>query len=465
MKLKTLSLVNYRGFEQLEIKFQDDVNVIAGVNGVGKSSILHVLCIIFGHVLRQMLPSKVRFYLGIEDDDIFEGANFLTYSSIFTYENQSFQIGARKTDFFKRTNFQGDLVWLFKNAERSIEKERRGKNNPQLTWEESEIEDVRTAAEIIEGWNIRVARSGNSVPINSDFITKENRLRIRNEKSPNPLVIYFSTERQNLKVPTKLVTASPLSITGAYSHALVSRAIDMKSFMQWFRVQEELGGQLRAQLVSKLKKAAEEFAGFSDFKIEQEPRLRFMVKKNETWLSTRQLSDGERGLLALIFDLTRRLTIANPFLDDPIADGEAIVLIDELELHLHPSWQRHVLRRLKNTFKNCQFIVTTHSPQIIGQVKPESLILLHREADKIAAKTVTQSFGMSSDWVLQEVMGTPARDLEIERNFNAIYDAIDEDNLKVARERANALEQEVGLFPDLQQVKSMLDRLEMLRDA
>ena len=84
-----------------------------------------------------------------------------------------------------------------------------------------------------------------------------------------------------------------------------------------------------------------------------------------TNLDVLQLSDGEKCTLALFGDIARRLAIANPSLDDPL-QGDGVVLIDELELHMHTSWQRKVIFMLKKTFPNIQFIITTHSPQILG---------------------------------------------------------------------------------------------------
>ena len=86
-----------------------------------------------------------------------------------------------------------------------------------------------------------------------------------------------------------------------------------------------------------------------------------------TNLDVLQLSDGEKCTLALFGDIARRLAIANPSLDDPL-QGDGVVLIDELELHMHTSWQRKVISMLKKTFPNIQFIITTHSPQILGEV-------------------------------------------------------------------------------------------------
>jgi predicted ATP-binding protein involved in virulence len=76
----------------------------------------------------------------------------------------------------------------------------------------------------------------------------------------------------------------------------------------------------------------------------------------------------EKGFITLIGDIARRLAIANPESKNPLL-GEGIILIDEIELHLHPSWQIEIISQLRSTFPNCQFIVTTHSPLVISSIK------------------------------------------------------------------------------------------------
>ena len=122
-------------------------------------------------------------------------------------------------------------------------------------------------------------------------------------------------------------------------------------------------------------------------------------------LPVAQLSDGERGLLAMVFDLTRRLTQANPEMEDPAAEAEAVVLIDEIELHLHPGWQRRIVRNLTETFPKCQFIATTHSPQLIGEVEHDRIQII---ADG-QVYSPTHSFGVDSSRVLEEIMGADPR--------------------------------------------------------
>ena len=86
-----------------------------------------------------------------------------------------------------------------------------------------------------------------------------------------------------------------------------------------------------------------------------------------------QLSGGQRAILALAADLAWRMAQGNPHLEDPLA-SEAIVLIDEVELHLHPSWQQRILNDLRRTFPNAQFIVSTHSPQVLTTVEPKNIV-------------------------------------------------------------------------------------------
>ena len=105
------------------------------------------------------------------------------------------------------------------------------------------------------------------------------------------------------------------------------------------------------------------FPDISNPHIELNP-LRLAVTLNGETLDLMQLSDGYKTLLGLVIDLSMRMGLANPHLDDPLS-AEAVVMIDEVDLHLHPSWQRRVLADLLRTFNNTQFIVTTHSPFIV----------------------------------------------------------------------------------------------------
>ena len=95
--------------------------------------------------------------------------------------------------------------------------------------------------------------------------------------------------------------------------------------------------------------------------------LRFMVSQGQEPLDITQLSDGYQTLMGLVMDLSARMAMANPHLADPLA-AEAIVMIDEVDLHLHPAWQQRVVGDLLRTFPNAQFVLSTHSPFVVESI-------------------------------------------------------------------------------------------------
>lgn len=164
-----------------------------------------------------------------------------------------------------------------------------------------------------------------------------------------------------------------------------------------------------------------------------------MITKNNQEFSLTQLSDGEKLMIAMVGDIARRLAIANPGLDDPL-QGEGVVMIDEIELHLHPKWQRMIIPRLTKTFPNLQFIVTTHSPQVIGEVKDGKVFLLWQDEDSILAEELDYYYGWDSNRILEELMETPHKNEEIEEKITDLYRLIDKNDI----EGAKKLRQELG---------------------
>jgi hypothetical protein len=166
---------------------------------------------------------------------------------------------------------------------------------------------------------------------------------------------------------------------------------------------------------------------FGNLRIQEQPRLGFVVDKRGQPFYLHQLSDGERGLLALVFDLTRRLAIANPDSDNPISEGVALVLIDEIELHLHPKWQRDVLQRLRDIFKACQFVVTTHSPLVLGEVEARCVRFLEFVNGKVGVTVPTEAYGMDANRILQEFMGAPVRNRQVDGELKTLFELIDQE--------------------------------------
>ena len=188
------------------------------------------------------------------------------------------------------------------------------------------------------------------------------------------------------------------------------------------------------------------------------------VKKQDRELNVNQLSDGEKCLLAMVGDLARRLAIANPGLDDPLL-GDGIVLIDEIELHLHPRWQRDIIPALKKTFPNCQFIVTTHSPQVISHVQPEGVFILERdESEGLIIMGAEGSYGRDSNSILEDLMEVPERPQKIKDSLQQLFKFIDDGNLEGAKELREELASEIGDDePEFVRADVLIRRKEILK--
>jgi predicted ATP-binding protein involved in virulence len=433
MKLQNLSLANFKGFEQIDLDFESDVTVLAGINGIGKSSVLYAIAVILSKVLPLFTSSRSRPRY-FENDDIYikkKPTNQFLVTMQLEVIFQLINVSIYKAIDEKSDNSDHCIVIIRNDDEPSEERYRPLTQTPT---------------------------GGIVVGIDSMYVALNNLKNAKNQ----PIAVYFSPKRQLPGRPRSLPEQKPFKTSQAYNFALNDREVELREFLDWFRTQEKLGSATK--ILDALRAAITEFIPeFTNLQIREQPTLAFVVEKNGKPFQLHQLSDGERGLLAIVFDLTRRLAIANPESTNPIAEGSAIVLIDEIELHLHPTWQRQVLRRFTSTFKNCQFIVTTHSPQVIGQAKAEKLRLLYpNDQGRVMVTTPGQALGMDSSWILQNIMGASARDYETEQKLSAIFEAIDQDDYESARSGIVKLSKEVGNFPDLQEASSLLDGLELL---
>ncbi len=145
--------------------------------------------------------------------------------------------------------------------------------------------------------------------------------------------------------------------------------------------------------------------------------------------------------MALFGDLARRLTIANPNLDNPLL-GEGVVLIDEIELHMHPFWQRNVVGKLRETFPNIQFIITTHSPIVLSEIDDEFNIyfLQNKEASSEVIE-FKRLDGFDANYILEEFMGTKSMNSKTETLISDIYRLINGRLFEEAEEKVNHLKE------------------------
>lgn len=399
MKLERLSLAHCGGFEQIDIDFEQDVTLIAGVNGVGKSTLLRLIAVLLSKTNRKLRLTR-EFSLKFSKDSVFIGS--FTATAKLTFDITERKLIADLNAKLHRKQFEKfDLVGL------------------------------------------------------SDKATHQNMLSV-----------LYTPKRQLPGQPRTLPEAKPFDPSIAFSRALHDREVELREFMHWFRTQEKLGAANephRLRVLDALRHVVTELVPeFNNLRIQEQPRLSFVVDKRGQPFYLHQLSDGERGLLALVFDLTRRLAIANPDSDNPIAEGMALVLIDEIELHLHPKWQRRVLRLLQTTFTQCQFVVTTHSPQVIGEVQARCVRLLSIKDGRVISETPGMAYGADSNWILNVLMGADEMNEDIEKELVNIANLISERKLKDARTKTDDLRSRVGNTEAIQKLVSTIERIERL---
>ena len=186
---------------------------------------------------------------------------------------------------------------------------------------------------------------------------------------------------------------------------------------------------------------------------ERGPEVRFKDGRVVPWS---EMSDGYHVFFALVADIARRAVMLNQFeAAEAPARIEGVVLIDELDLHLHPRWQREALRHLCETFPRLQFVVTTHSPQLLGSAENRQV---RRLVDGSLQEGAVLVEGKDTNSILREYMHTEDRDVEGTRALQELHNRIDRGRLEEARELYEELLTRWGdLNPALIRARALMD--------
>ena len=416
MILKSLTLTNFRGIRDLRLEFSGNVNLLAGVNGAGKTAILDCAAIMLSRLVGRIRSTKGtgRFF---SEYDITNGMS--------------------ETRNVIEIAFKNDLIdW-------SVSKTRRGRIQQSITG----LKNIKTVVGYLH-------------------------MRLEEDESSSlPVAVYYPTNRVVHDIPLRIRKRHAFDQLSAYDQALSGGSSRFRIFFEWFRDREDLENERRLENrayrdreLHAVRTATKRFLpGFGGLRIRRAP-LRMVVDKNGEELRVDQLSDGEKCTLAMVGDLARRMAIANPSEDDPLA-GAGVVLIDELDLHLHPGWQRHVVSSLEETFPNCQFLVSTHSPQIISHVPPEHIWLLVRTKSGITANRPAESFGHTAGRILEDIMEVPERPQEVKELLSDLFLTIQEEDLATANQLLRNLTSTIGNDPDLVRAQIHIRRKQALQDG
>ncbi len=438
MKIKTLILKNYRCFADLNISFEsgndNKTTIFIGDNGAGKTAILDALSLNLSWLIARINRDKGKGK-SIADIDIANNKSYAIVQMQLNYQSELYHLGITGT--------------------------RKGRSKQKI---ESQLTEISKLAEI---FRIQLTE---------------------NDNISLPLIVYYPVERVVVDIPLKIRTRHNFEQIDGYDNAL-QQGVDFRRFFEWFRDREDFENELlisqyqsllqsmslkslkafesygiipqeKDKQLNAVRKAIQTFMpNFDNLHVERKPRLRMVVNKNGKKLDVGQLSQGEKSLMSLVGDIARRLAMMNPALENPL-EGEGIVLIDEIDMHLHPTWQRSVIGNLNKTFPNCQFILTTHSPIVIS----ETPNLLVYALDDGEITRLNNLYGMDVNDVLLSEMHADIRNVEVQNAFDFILNSLQTGDLENAKLRCAELQQKIAVDNlELNKIQLLIKRLEFQR--
>jgi predicted ATP-binding protein involved in virulence len=423
MHIEQLTLNQFRGAKHLSLVLHDRMNVFVGMNGAGKSSLLDASAILLSWLINRIKSASASGRPIIETD-IQNGSGHAALS-------------------LRISNYATTYEW-------SLVKYRKGRH-------QDEKSSLQSLSELAAALKKRFSACDGVVNL--------------------PLFVYYPVNRAVLDIPLRIRDKHRFDVLSAYDDALTGGS-NFRTFFEWFREREDLENENRKYSDQLVKPEGYQFPDpqlqavrsalgkfmpeFSNLTVRRNP-LRMEVEKGGKRLTVNQLSDGEKCMMAMVGDLARRLAIINPICDNPL-DGEGIILIDEIDLHLHPKWQRMIIIKLREVFPNCQFLLSTHSPHVITHAQPENIYLLSMQSDLgMVCDQPSESYGKTVERILEDLMGLETtRPDEVSEALGLIYQHIDEGRLDQAKTSITELQSRIGSDPDLIKATVLIKRKELI---
>ena len=411
MKIKKITLRNYKCFEKIEIDFHDRLTVIVGNNGSGKSSVLDGMAVSLG-----------TMFTG------FDGLNGVSINQKDA-RLKAYQMGESE-----------DI-----QAQYPVE----------IT-----AEGMIDTKEIV--WTRSLNRKGGSTTVKDakqmlDVVKEyQNRLRDGDSDLILPVIAYYGTGRLwDYHREKKADTFIKNTKTNGYIDSLDGTA-SIKLMMNWFRKKS-------VQMVQKsavgfnsflglnvvylaMANCFERITGYKDVKLlynldTNEIDCYYTNEEGFTMnIPLSQMSDGYKNTISLIADIAYRMATLNPQLGtDVLKKTDGVVLIDEVDLHLHPAWQHRILSDLQEIFPKVQFIVTTHAPAVISSAKSENLVILKNDE---ALDANTEIFGNDINSILKGIMGVSDRNPAVAELFEKFYALLNHGQYDAAEEILDEIDEQ-----------------------
>lgn len=413
MYLKQLSLKNFKCFEQFSLELHSRLTVLVGENGVGKTSVLEGAAIALSTLFVKMD--------GLSGRSIDKSQAHL----------KAFSVGSTK-----------DIQPQYPVTVEALAETKSGEKH----WERS----LNTPT-----GNLTVSKAKEIIELGLQF---QEHLRSGDTRLILPIIAYYGTGRlwdyHREKQSDVFETNNRMN---GYVDCVDGTA-NLKLMVNWFSkmtVQkyqnQELGlgslPELEA-VYSAMEACYRKITGSNEVKIQYNLGTRELeVAYRETdgkWMrmSMSQLSDGYKSTISLVADIAYRMAVLNPQLLDRVCEEtDGIVLIDEVDLHLHPTWQQRILGDLTDIFPKVQFVVSTHAPAVISTAKSENIVLLDRGG---AHEPSGEVHGRDTNTIISSVMRSSERPVEIKRQFQDFYQKIDAGDAAGAAETLEQLKGTIG---------------------
>ncbi|MEB3232839.1 MAG: AAA family ATPase [Leptolyngbyaceae bacterium] len=419
MRIETLDIQNFRCFESFHLDLDPRCTILIGNNGSGKTAILDSLAIAAGSWFIEIGSSHLRPRSILKDE-----IRYVRFgkNGIPTLEPQIPVIVEAKGQIQHQS-----CQWV-RQLNRLGGRTTYGDAKP--------IRDLaqQVQQQVIEGTDITL-----------------------------PLIAYYGTGRLWVQKKESTMRQEGLgSRTEAYVDAL-EPASNQKLFEAWMRWREQarieaiaqqydecrsLEGEIYAPVLTPHLDAVKNAVKTCipecvDFRYNMNYQQLRIIMQDGRIIPFQMLSDGYRNFVGMVADIAWRCVQLNPHWGaDAPQKTEGIVLIDEIDLHLHPSWQRQVLDNLLRTFENLQFVVTTHSPQVIASAQKEWMRLLIPGEEKALPTAAVQ--GRDSNSILRDIMGTSIRPQGMQAKLDGLLNLIEVGQTIEAREQVEQLRNQLG---------------------
>ena len=422
MKIQRLYLKNFRGFAEQEFKFQDRLTLIVGENGSGKTSLLEALSVALGGWLRG--------FDGLEAKD------------------KRNLIKADRRAIIAKIN-----TALLEQIPVEVKCEVKLQTGEGITWSRNlrslsgrtTVGNLRQVREISEAYNIKIFR-GEDADITLPLVAYYSAARLWNE----PIHKERKVNKDKIRLDGyKGAISSSNSIKDTMHH------IDRLALLAYRNEDKDALAKMNAILKAigiSLNSVLPDADVYYDMKLAE-----FCIKTSTDEIKAYSLlSDGYRCVISLIIDICMRIMTLNPQLGEAaIQNTGGVVLIDEIDLHVHPRWQQKILGDLTSIFPQLQFIATTHSPSVVQSVNKENLMILDGDQSYYPSQSV---YGRDVNSILTDIMGARTRPEAIEERFSIIYDHLDAGEFSNADQKVSELEEIVGENdPELNGIKIAID--------